>query len=137
MNKESQKAYSRELKEEHFKQVEIAIKNGKTDNALTYPELQEELVEKFKGKTVAAPLEVIFTSLYFLTSQEMVALVESLKELVVLKFKSELLEKARNGEATKEDTIASIILAGLEMEKKEKKRKEKEDTTTEKHELFS
>ena len=136
MNKESQKAYSRELKEEHFKQVEIAIKNGKTDNALTYPELQEELVEKFKGKTVAAPLEVIFTSFYFLTSQEMVALVESLKELVVLKFKSELLEKARNGEATKEDTIASIILAGLEMEKR-KKREEKEDTTTEKHELFS
>lgn len=136
MNKESQKAYSRELKEEHFKQVEIAIKNGKTDNALTYPELQEELVEKFKGKTVAAPLEVIFTSFYFLTSQEMVALVESLKELVVLKFKSELLEKARNGEATKEDTIASIILAGLEMEKR-KKRKEKEDITTEKHELFS
>ena len=136
MNKESQKAYSRELKEEHFKQVEIAIKNGKTDNALDYPELQEELVEKFKGKTVAAPLEVIFTSFYFLTSQEMVALVESLKELVVLKFKSELLEKARNGEATKEDTIASIILAGLEMEKR-KKRKEKEDTTTEKHESFS
>ena len=115
MNKESQKAYSRELKEEHFKQVEIAIKNGKTDNALDYPELQEELVEKFKGKTIAAPLEVIFTSFYFLTSQEMVALIESLKELVVLKFKSELLEKARNGEATKEDTIASIILAGLEM----------------------
>lgn len=136
MNKESQKAYSRELKEEHFKQVEIAIKNGKTDNALTYPELQEELVEKFKGKTIAAPLEVIFTSFYFLTSQEMVALVESLKELVVLKFKSELLEKARNGEATKEDTIASIILAGLEMEKR-KKRKEKKDTTIEKHELFS
>ena len=136
MNKESQKAYSRELKEEHFKQVEIAIKNGKTENALTYPELQEELVEKFKGKTIAAPLEVIFTSFYFLTSPEMVALVESLKELVVLKFKSELLEKARNGEATKEDTIASIILAGLEMEKR-KKRKEKEDTTTEKHESFS
>ena len=136
MNKESQKAYSRELKEEHFKQVEIAIKNGKTDNALTYPELQEELVEKFKGKTIAAPLEVIFTSFYFLTSQEMVALVESLKELVVLKFKSELLEKARNGEATKENTIASIILAGLEAEKR-KKRKEKEDTNTEKHELFS
>ena len=136
MNKESQKAYSRELKEEHFKQVEIAIKNGKTDNALDYPELQEELVEKFKGKTIAAPLEVIFTSFYFLTSHEMVALIESLKELVVLKFKSELLEKARNGEATKEDTIASIILAGLEIEKR-KKRKEKEDTTTEKHELFS
>ena len=136
MNKESQKAYSRELKEEHFKQVEIAIKNGKTDNALDYPELQEELVEKFKGKTIAAPLEVIFTSFYFLTSQEMVALIESLKELVVLKFKSELLKKARNGEATKEDTIASIILAGLEMEKR-KKRKEKEDTTTEKHESFS
>ena len=136
MNKESQKAYSRELKEEHFKQIEVVIKNGKTNNALTYPELQEELVEKFKGKTIAAPLEVIFTSFYFLTSHEMVALVESLKELVVLKFKSELLEKACNGEATKEDTMASIILAGLEMEKR-KKRKEKEDTTTEKHELFS
>lgn len=136
MNKESQKAYSRELLEEHFKKVEEMIKGGKADGALFYPELQEELVEKFKGKTVEAVVEVIFTSFNFLTVQEMASMVEVLKGLVVMTFRSELLEKARNGEATKEDTIASIILAGLEAEKR-KKRKEKEDTTTEKHELFS
>lgn len=131
MNKESRKFSSRELMEEHFKKVEVAIKGGKTDNALTYPELQEELVEKFKGKTIEAPLEVIFTSFLFLTAQEMVGMIETLKELVVMTFRSELLEKARNGEATKEDAMAAMMLAMLSMEKE---RKEKEDTTTEKDE---
>lgn len=131
MNKESRKFSSRELMEEHFKKVEVAIKGGKTDNALTYPELQEELVEKFKGKTLEAPLEVIFTSFLFLTAQEMVGMIETLKELVVMIFRSELLEKARNGEATREDAMAAMMLAMLSMEKE---RKEKEDTTTEKDE---
>ena len=131
MNKESRKFSSRELMEEHFKKVEVAIKGGKTDNALTYPELQEELVEKFKGKTLEAPLEVIFTSFLFLTAQEMVGMIEPLKELAVMTFRSELLEKARNGEATKEDAMAAMMLAMLSMEKE---RKEKEDTTTEKDE---
>lgn len=131
MNKESRKVSSRELMEEHFKRVEVAIKGGKTDNALTYPELQEELVEKFKGKTLEAPLEVIFTSFLFLTAQEMVSMIETLKEVVVMTFRSELLEKARNGEATKEDAMAAMMLAMLSMERE---RKEKEDTTTEKDE---
>lgn len=131
MNKESRKFSSRELMEEHFKRVEVAIKGGKTDNALTYPELQEELVEKFKGKTIEAPLEVIFTSFLFLTAKEMVGMIETLKELVVMTFRSELLEKARNGEATKEDAMAAMMLAMLSMEEE---RKEKEDTTTEKDE---
>ena len=119
MNKESRKFSSRELMEEYFKKVEVAIKGGKTDNALTYPELQEELVEKFKGKTIEAPLEVIFTSFLFLTAKEMVGMIETLKELVVMTFRSELLEKARNGEATKEDTMAAMMLAMLSMEKEE------------------
>lgn len=131
MNKESRKFSSRELMEEHFKKVEVAIKGGKTDNALIYPELQEELVEKFKGKTLGAPLEVIFTSFLFLTTQEMVSVIETLKELAVMTFRSELLQKARNGEATKEDAMAAMMLAMLSMEKE---RKEKEDTTTEKDE---
>ena len=129
MNKESQKAYSRELKEEHFKKVEEMIKGGKADDALFYPELQEELVEKFKGKTVGAVIEVIFTSFNFLTVQEMVSMVEVLKGLVVMTFRSELLKKARNRDAAIED-----IMAKLSMEKENKK---KENTTTEKHELFS
>lgn len=131
MNKESRKSSSRELMEEHFKKAETAIEGGKTDNALIYPELQEELVEKFKGKTIEAPLEVIFTSFLFLTAQEMVSVIETLKELVVMTFRSELLEKARNGEATKEDAMAAMVLAMLSMERE---RKEKEDTTTEEDE---
>lgn len=131
MNKESRKVSSRELMEKHFKRAETAIKGGKTGNALIYPELQEELVEKFKGKTLEAPLEVIFTSFLFLTAQEMVSVIETLKELVVMTFRSELLEKARNGESTKEDAMAAMMLAMLSMEKK---RKEKEDTTTEENE---
>lgn len=131
MNKESRKFSSRELMEEHFKRVDIAIEGGKTDNALIYPELQEELVEKFKGKTLGAPLEVIFTSFLFFTAQEMVSVIETLKELAVMTFKSELLQKARSGEATKEDIMATMMLAMLSMEEE---RKEKEDTTTEKDE---
>ena len=46
-------------------------------------------------------------------------------------FRSELLEKARNGEATREDAMAAMMLAMLSMEEE---RKEKEDTTTEKDE---
>lgn len=129
MNKESQKAYSRELKEEHFKKVEEMIKGGKADDALFYPELQEELVEKFKGKTVGAVIEVIFTSFNFLTVQEMVSMVEVLKGLVVMTFRSELLKKARNKDAAIEDIIAKLFM--------EKENKKKENTTTEKHELFS
>ena len=129
MNKEPQKAYSRELKEEHFKKVEEMIKGGKADDALFYPELQEELVEKFKGKTVGAVIEVIFTSFNFLTVQEMVSMVEVLKGLVVMTFRSELLKKARNKDAAIEDIIAKLFM--------EKENKKKENTTTEKHELFS
>ena len=131
MNKESRKFSSRELMEEHFKRVETAIQGGKADNVLVYPELQEELVEKFKDKTLEAPLEVIFTSFLFLTAQEMVSTIETLKELVVMTFRSELLKKARNGEATKEDAMIAMMLAMLSMEEE---RKEKEDTTTEKDE---
>ena len=129
MNKESQKAYSRELKEEHFKKVEEMIKGGKADDALFYPELQEELVEKFKGKTVGAVIEVIFTSFNFLTVQEMVSMVEVLKGLVVMTFRSELLKKACNRDAAIEDIMAKLFM--------EKENKKKENTTTEKHELFS
>lgn len=119
MNKESRKFSSRELMEEHFKKVKVAIKGGKTNNALTYPELQEELVEKFKGKTIEAPLEVIFTGFLFLTAQEMIDVIETLKELVLMTFRSELLEKAKKGEATREDAMAAMILAMLSTEKEE------------------
>lgn len=131
MNKESRKVFSRELTEEHFKKVEIAIKGGKEDKALTYPELQEELVEKFKGKTLEAPLEVIFTSFLFLTSKEMASMIETLRELVVTTFRSELSKKLRNGEVTKEDVMAAIMLPMLSMEEEGE---EKENTTTEKDE---
>ena len=58
-------------------------------------------------------------------------MIETLKELVVMTFRSELLEKARNGEATREDAMAAMMLAMLSMEEE---RKEKEDTITEKDE---
>ena len=128
LNEESQKVYSRELKEEHFKKVEEMIKGGKADDALFYPELQEELVEKFKGKTVGAVIEVIFTSFNFLTVQEMVSMIEVLKGFVVMTFRSELLKKARNRDSAIEDIMAKLS---------EKESKKKENTTTEKHELFS
>lgn len=131
MNKKQVEGTSRGLMEVHFERVVKAIKGGKETNSLTYPELSEELVEKFKGKTLNAPLEVIFTSCLFLTAQELVGLIETLKELSVTILRKELLEKAKKGEVTKEDAMAAMMLAMLSMEKE---RKEKEDTITEKDE---
>ena len=126
MNKKQVEGPSRDLMEAHFERVAGAIKGGKETNSLTYPELSEELVEKFKGKTLNAPLEVVFTSCLFLTAQELVGLIEILKELAVMFFRRELLEKAKNGEATKEDAMAAMLLAMLSMEK------EKKENTSEK-----
>ena len=131
MNKKQVKGTSRDLMEVHFERVVEAIKGGKETNSLTYPELSEELVEKFKGKTLNAPLEVIFISCLFLTAQELVGLIETLKELSVMILRKELLEKVKKGEATKEDAMAAMMLAMLSMEEE---RKGKEDTTTEKDE---
>ena len=86
MNKKQVEGPSRDLMEAHFERVAEAIKGGKETNSLTYPELSEELVEKFKGKTLNAPLEVVFTSCLFLTAQELVGLIETLKELAVMFF---------------------------------------------------
>lgn len=120
---------SRGLMEVHFERVAEAIKGGKETNSLTYPELSEELIEKFKGKTLNAPLEVVFTSCLFLTAKELVGLIETLKELAVMLYRRELLEKAKNGDATKEDAIAAMLLAMLSMEKEEK-----ENTSEKSHE---
>lgn len=58
-------------------------------------------------------------------------MIETLQELVIMTFRSELLKKARNGEATKEEAMAAMMLAMLSMEEE---REEKEDTTTKKDE---
>ena len=108
---------SRDLMEVHFERVVEAIKGAKETNNLTYPELSEELVEKFKGKTLNAPLEVIFTSCLFLTVQELVGLIETLKELSVIMFRKELLEKTKKGEMTRADAMAAMVFAMLSMEK--------------------
>lgn len=119
MNKKQVEGTSRDLMEAHFERVAEAIKGGKETNSLTYPELSEELVEKFKGKTLNAPLEVVFTSCLFLTAQELVGLIETLKELSVMLLRKELLEKAKKGEATKEDAMAAMMLAMLSMDREE------------------
>lgn len=119
MNKKQVEGTSRGLMEVHFERAAEAIKGGKETNSLTYPELSEELVEKFKGKTLNAPLEAVFTSCLFLTAQELVGLIETLKELSVMMFRKELLEKAKKGEATREDAVAAMMLAMLSMEKEE------------------
>lgn len=108
---------SRDLMEAHFERAVAAIKGAKETNNLTYPELSEELVEKFKGKTLNAPLEVIFTSCLFLTVQELIGLIETLKELSVIMFRKELLEKTKKGEMTKADAMAAMVFAMLSMEK--------------------
>ena len=123
MNQKQVENPSRDLMEVHFERVVEAIKRGKETNSLIYPELSEELVEKFKGKTLDAPLEVVLTSCLFLTAQELVGLIETLKELSIMILRKELLEKAENGKSTREDVKAAMMLAMLSMKKEETQQK--------------
>ena len=116
MKKQEKNALDRALKEEHFADVKKAIEGGKKSGGLKNPKLIEELVEKFKGKTVQAPIEVIVTSSIFLNAREIMGTIEALKHTLKIKVADEIRSRADKGETTMEDLLmlAAILKAKSE-----------------------
>ena len=118
MKNQGKDALNRALKEQHFKNAEIAIKGGEESGSLKNPELIRELIKKYKGKTVQAPVEVIIASAIFLNTKELISTIESLKNLIQTKLLEELKDKVDKGKVTTEDTLLALMLATSEMKKK-------------------
>lgn len=114
---------NRVLKEQHFENAKKAIEGGKKLGALKNPELNEELIEKFKGKTIQAPTEVIITSAIFLEAREIIGIIEVLKNIFKNKVIDELKVKAEKGEVTEEDVILSLLLTTIDKENTKQKDK--------------
>ena len=118
MKNQGKDTLNRVLKEQHFKNAEMAINGGEDSGSLKNPELIKELIKKYKGKTVQAPVEVIITSAIFLDTKELISTIEALKNLIQIKFTEELKDKADKGKITTEDTLLALMLATSEMKKK-------------------
>lgn len=118
MKNQRKNALNRALKEQHFKNAEIAINGGEESKSLKNPELVRKLVKEYKGKTVQAPVEVIITSAIFLNTKELIGTIEALKNLVQTKLLEELKDMTDEGEVTKEDALLALMLVNREMSKK-------------------
>ena len=118
MKNQGKDALNRALKEQHFKNAEIAISGGEESRSLKNPELVKKLIKEYKGKTVQAPVEVIITSAIFLNTVELLGTIEALKNLIQTKLMEELKDKADKGEVTTEDTLLALMLATSGMKKK-------------------
>lgn len=101
------------MDEQSFETAAKAIEGGKENGGLNNPELVEELVEKYKGKTLTAPVEVIVTSAIFLNVRELVGTIEALKHTLHIRMAKELRAKAEKGEATASDAMAALRLAAI------------------------
>lgn len=108
----------RVLKEQHFEVAKKAIEGSKKTGSLKNPELNEELIEKFKGKTIQAPIEVIITSAIFLE-----AVIEVLKHSIKLKMVEELKAKVKKGEITEKDVMVALMLDAMDKENIKQKNK--------------
>lgn len=120
MKNQEKIVFNRALKEQHFKDAEIAIEGGEKTGSLENPELIKKLVKEYKGKTIQAPLEVIITSVIFLDTKELIGIIEVLKNLVQTKIMEELKDRADNDESTGEDALLALMLATSEMSKRDK-----------------
>ena len=118
MKNQGKNALNRALKEQHFKNAEVAINGGEESGSLKNPELVRKLVKEYKGKTVQAPVEVIITSAIFLNTVELFGTIEALKNLMQTKLMEEIKDKADKGEATTEDTLLALMFAASELRKK-------------------
>ena len=127
MKNQEKTVLNRTLKEQHFKDAEVVIKNGEETGSLKNPELVKKLVEEYKGKTAHAPFEVIITSAIFLDTKELIGIVESLKNIVQAKIVKELKDRADKGESTTEDALLALMLATSEMRKRNKPSQTKDE----------
>lgn len=113
MKEKEQNPLERKLDEQLFEAAAKAIEGGKENGSLNNPELVEELVEKYKGKTVQVPVEVIMISAIFLNVRELMGTIEALKHALHIKMIEELREKADKGEATVKDAMTALALAAV------------------------
>lgn len=113
MKEKEQNPLERKLDEQSFEAAAKAIESGKENGSLNNPKLVEELVEKYKGKTLAAPIEVIVTSAIFLNARELMGTIEALKHTLHIKIAKELKDKVKKGEATASDAMAALMLAEI------------------------
>ena len=113
MENQEKNALDRMLESKHFEDAMKAIEDGKKSGSLVNAELIEDLVEKYKGKTIQAPLEVIITSAVFFNAREIMGVIEALKHTLHMKIVEELKDKADKGEATAEDAMAALMLAAI------------------------
>lgn len=120
MKNQGKDALNRVLKEQHFKNAEIAIKGGEESGSLKNPELAKKLIKEYKGKTAQAPLEVIITSAIFLDTKELIGIIEVLKNIVQTKIMEELKDRVDKDESTGEDALLALMIATSEMSKRNK-----------------
>lgn len=120
MKNQEKTVLNRALKEQHFKDAEVAIKGGEETGNLENPELVKKLIKEYKGKTIQAPLEVIVTSAIFLDTKELIGVIEVLKHLIQTKIMEELKDRADKGESTREDALLALMFATSEMSKRNK-----------------
>ena len=113
----------RVLKEQHFEVAKKAVEGSKKSGSLKNPELSEELIEKFKGKTIQAPIEVIITCAIFLDACEILGVIEVLKHSIKLKMVEELKDKVKKGKITEKDVMLALMLDAMDKENTKKKNK--------------
>ena len=111
MENQKKDTLDRVLKEQHFEIAKKAVEGSKKSGTLKNPELNEELIEKFKGKTVQAPIEAIITCAIFLEAREIIGVIEVLKHTFKIKVAEELKAKFEKGEVTAGDIKAALLLA--------------------------
>lgn len=111
MKNQEKDTLDRVLKGQHFEIAKKAIEGSKKSGTLKNPKLNEELIEKFKGKTVQAPIEVIITCAIFLEAREIIGVIEVLKHTFKIKVEEELKAKFEKGEITAKDVKAALLLA--------------------------
>ena len=127
MENQEKTVLNRALKEQHFKNAELAIKGGEKTGSIENLELIKKLVKEYKGKTIQAPIEVIITSVIFLDTKELISTIEALKNLVQTKIMEELKDRADKGESTREDALLALMLATSEMSKRNKPSQTKDE----------
>ena len=124
MENQKKDTLDRVLKEQHFEIAKKAVEGGKKSGTLKNPELIEELIEKFKGETVQAPIDTIITCAIFLEAREIIGVIEVLKHTFKIKVAEELKAKFEKGEVTTEDVKAALLLAAT-MNEENTKQKDK------------
>lgn len=120
MENQEKTVLNRALKEQYFKNAEIAIEGGEETGSLKNPKLVKKLVEEYKGKTIQAPIEVIITSAIFFDTKELIGVIEALKNLVQTKIMEELKDRVDKDESTGEDALLALMLATSETSKRDK-----------------